>query len=253
MAAPEQIWNENDLPSGDQTSITHKSDEGTITYDRSQSGGTAQQGLLAKVKTEDGQWELVGAGEKPGGVIKGSGGRGRVSILMRGYNIKVPRGDSTVDASVTVVNGQNLNDEDGLTIANDLSEGQNPGRLTVTPSNTPTLSDTSVAGTVTIRGTNVDGDEIEETLSFSESVKAVAQTTAVSFQTVLEVTSTGWSAGTVTIATENIETIKPGDTVVGDTKTIDSKAHKGYAKGAATGGIGKINRVTPDHIYFDLP
>lgn len=253
MAAPEQIWNENELPSGDQTSITYLSDEDTITYDRSESGGTAQQGLLAKPQSEKGEWELVGAGEKPGGVIKGSGGKGRVSVLVRGYNIKVPRGDSTTDAKVTVVNDQNLKDDDGLTIANNLEEGQDPSKLKVDPSSAATLSDTSVPGTVTIQGTNADGAEIEETLSFADSVKGTAQTTAASFQTVTAVLATGWSAGTVKIETETIETIKPGDMVVGDTKTVNSKSLKGYAKGASSGGIGSITRVTPTHIYFNLP
>ena len=253
MAAPEQIWNDNDLPSGDHTSITHTSDEDTITHDLSKSGGTAQQGLLAKPVTEDGQWGLTGAGEKPGGVILGSGAKGRVSILKRGYNIKVPRGDSTTDAAVTVVNAQNLKDDDGLTIANTLAQGQDPGKLKVTPSSAAALTDTSVSGTVTMRGTNVDGEEIEETLSFADSAKTTAQTTKAEFQTVTEVTTTGWKAGTVTIATEKIETVKPGHGVVGDTKTINSKSHKGYAKGAASGGLGNIVRVTPTHIFFDLP
>lgn len=253
MAAPEQIWNENDLPSGDQNSITYLSDEDTIKFDRSESGGTAQQGLLAKPQTEGGEWELAGAGEKPGGVIRGSGGKGRVSILVRGYNIKVPRGDSTTDAAVTVVNAQNLKDDDGLTIANNLEEGQDPGKLKVAPSSAAALTDTSVAGTVTLRGTNVDGEEIEETLSFANSAKTTAQTTKLEFQTVTEVTATGWSAGTVTITTETIETITPGHNVVGDTKTVGSKTLKGYAKGASSGGIGSITRVTPDHIYFNLP
>ena len=252
MAAPKQIWNDS-LPSGDQNSRTYPSDEDTITYDRTESGGTAQQGLLAKPQTEGGEWELVGAGEKPGGVIKGSGGKGRVSILLRGYEIAVPRGDSTTDAAVNVVSAQNLKDDDGLTIANNLEEGQDPSKLKVTPNSASTLSDTSVPGTVTIRGTNVDGEEIEETLSFANSAKTTPQTTAATFQTVTEVTATGWSAGAVTIATTKIETITPGHTVVGDTKTIGSKTHKGYAKGAATGGIGTITRVTPDTIFFNLP
>lgn len=253
MAAPEQIWNDNDLPSGDQNSITYRSDEDTIKYDRSESGGTAQQGLLAKPQSEAGEWELVGAGEKPGGVIKGSGGKGRVSILVRGYNIKVPRGDSTTDAAVTVVNAQNLKDDDGLTIANNLEEGQDPGKLTVTPTSAAALADTSVPATVTIRGTNADGEDIEETLSFANSAKTTAQTTAAAFQTVTSVTTTGWNAGKVTIATEKVETIKPGDMVVGDTKTVGTKSLKGYAKGASSGGIGSITRVTPTHIYFNLP
>lgn len=249
MAAPEQIWNDNDLPSGDQNSVTYRSDEDTIVYDRKQSGGTAQQGLLAKPQSEAGEWELVGAGEKPGGVIKGSGGKGRVSVLVRGYNIKVPRGDSTADASVTVVNGQNLNDSDGLTIANNLEEGQDPSKLKVTPSSSAALTNTATPGTVTIRGTNAEGADIESTLSFANSVKTTAQTTTESFQTVTEVTTTGWNAGTVTIATGDIETVKPGDMVVGDTKN----SQKGYAKGAASGGLGRITRVTPTHLYFNLP
>ena len=251
MTAPKQIWNDS-LPSGDQNSRSYPSDEDTITFDRTQSGGTAQQGLLAKPQTESGEWELAGAGEKPGGVIKGSGGKGRVSILLRGYEIGVPRGDSTPDAAVTVINAQNLSSTNALTIANNLEEGQDPSPLTVTPTS-PTLSDTSIPATITIRGTNVDDVEIEETLSFADSVKAVAQTTDATFQTVTEVTTTGWSAGTVTIATAAIETITPGDTVVGDTKTIGSHTYKGYAKGAATGGLGRITRVTPDTIYFNLP
>jgi len=253
MAAPEQIWNDNDLPSGDQNSITYPSDEDTITFDRSESGGTAQQGLLAKPQTESGEWELAGAGEKPGGVIKGSGGKGRVSILVRGYNIKVPRGDSTTDATVSVVKAQNLSSVDALILANNLEEGQDPSKLTVTPNAAATLSDTAVPATVTISGTNVEGEEIEETLSFTDSAKTTAQTTDATFQTVTEVTTTGWSAGTVTIDTATIETITPGHTVVGDTKTINGTAHKGYAKAAATGGLGNITRVTPTHIFFNLP
>lgn len=255
MAAPEQIWNDNDLPSGDQNSITYRSDEDTIKYDRSESGGTAQQGLLAKPQSEGGEWELVGAGEKPGGVIKGSGGKGRVSILVRGYNIKVPRGDSTADAAVTVVNAQNLKDDDGLTIANNLEEGEDPGKLTVTPNSSAALTDTSVPGTVTIRGTNADGEEIEVTLTFADGVKTTAQTTTVAFQTVTEVTATGWKAGAVTIATEKVETIEPGYGVVGDTKTVGTKSLKGYAKAASSDddGLGTITRVTPTHIYFNLP
>ena len=253
MAAPEQIWNDNDLPSGDQNSITYRSDEDTITYDRSESGGTAQQGFLAKPQTEGGEWELVDAGERPGGVIKGSGGKGRVSILVRGYNIMVPRGASTSDVAVTVVNAQNLKDDGDLTIANNLEEGQDPGKLTVTPASSPALDDTSVPGTVTIRGTNADDEAIEEILTFAESVKTTAQTTAAAFQTVTEVTVTGWKAGVVTIKTEAIETIVPGNMVVGDTKTIGGVTHKGYAKGASSGGIGSITRITPTHIYFNLP
>ena len=184
-------------------------------------------------------------------LLRVSGGKGRVSILLRGYEIAVPRGDTTPDTAVTVVNAQSLSGG-SLTIANNLEEGQDPSKLTVTPTS-PTLSDTSVPATVTMRGTNVDGEEIEETLSFADSVKTTAQTTAATFQTVTEVTTTGWSAGTVTIVTANIETITPGDTVVGDTKTIGSHTYKGYAKGAATGGIGRITRVTPDTIYFNLP
>ena len=255
MAAPEQIWNDNDLPSGDQNSITYRSDEDTIKYDRSESGGTAQQGLLAKPQSEGGEWELAGAGEKPGGVIKGSGGKGRVSVLVRGYNIKVPRGDSTTDASVTVVSAQNLKDDDGLTIANNLEEGQDPSKLRVATSNTTTLSDTSTPGTVTIRGTNAAGEAIEETLSFADSAKTTAQTTSLSFQTVTEVLTTGWSAGAVTISTADIETINPGYGVIGDTKTVGSNTLKGYAKAAASDdeGLGTITRVTPTHIYFNLP
>lgn len=253
MAAPEQIWNDNDLPSGDQNSITYQSDEDTITYNRAESGGTAQQGLLAKPQTERGEWELAGAGEKPGGVIKGSGGKGRVSVLVRGYNIRVPRGDSTTDAAVTVVKAQNLSTTDALTLASNLEEGQDPSKLTVTPNAAATLTTSTVPATVTIRGTNVDDEEIEETLSFTDTAKTTAQTTAATFQTVTEVTTTGWSAGTVAIATATIETITPGHTVVGDTKTINGTAHKGYAKGAATGGIGRITRVTPTHIFFNLP
>ena len=249
MAAPEQVWNENDLPSGDQTSITYRSDEDTIKFDRTKSGGTAQQGLLAKPETEGGKWELVDAGEKPGGVIKGSGGRGRVSMLTRGYNIKVPRGDTTTDVVVNVVNAQNLSSTGALTIANNLDEGQDPSKLTVTPGGTPTLSDTAVPATITIKGTDVDDAEIEETLSFTDTAKATAQTTAATFQTVTEVTTTGWSGGTVSIVTAAIETIKPGDQVVGDTKN----GKKGYAKGATSGGLGRITRVTPTDIYFNLP
>lgn len=253
MGAPEQIWNDNNLPSGDQNSRTYPSDEDTITYDRTESGGTAQQGLLAKPQTEGGEWELVGAGEKPGGVIRGSGGKGRVSILLRGYEIAVPRGDTTADAAVTVVNAQDLSSADALTLANNLEEGQDPSKLTVTPSGAAALTTSTVPATLTITGTNVNGEEIEETLSFADSAKTTAQTTAATFQTVTEVTTEGWSAGTVTIKTATIETITPGHTVVGDTKTINGTAQKGYAKGAATGGLGSITRVTPDTIYFNLP
>lgn len=253
MAAPEQIWNDNDLPSGDQNSITYRSDEDTITYDRSESGGTAQQGLLAKPQSEVGEWELVGAGEKPAGVIKGSGGKGRVSILVRGYNIQVPRGDSTADAAVTVVNAQPLKASDGLTIANNLEEGQDPGKLTVAPTGSVVLDDTGTPATVTIRGTNADGEEIEETLSFANGVRTTAQTTSAAFQTVVEVTTTGWKTGNVTIKTEAVETINPGDMVVGDTKTVGGVSLKGYAKGASSGGLGSITRVTPTHIFFNLP
>lgn len=253
MAAPEQIWNDNDLPSGDQNSQTYKSDEETITHDRTQSGGTAQQGLLATPVNESGEHGLAGAGEKPTGVIRGSGGKGRVSLLTRGYNIAVPRGDTTTNAAVDVVKAQGLSSTDALTLANDLSEGQDPSKLTVTPNAAAALTDTAVPATITIQGTNVDGEEIEETLTFTDSNKTTAQTTAATFQTVTEVTTEGWSAGTVTVATATIETIKLGYQVVGDTKTIGGTAHKGYAKGAATGGIGRITRVTPDTIYFNLP
>ena len=256
MAAPEQIWNDNDLPSGDQNSITYRSDENTIKYDRSESGGTAQQGLLAKPQSEGGEWELAGAGEKPGGVIKGSGGKGRVSILVRGYNIKVPRGDSTTDAAVTVVNDQNLKDTDGsLTIANNLEEGEDPGKLTVTPTSAAALVSTSTPATVTIQGTNADGEEIEEVLSFANTAKTTAQTTTAAFQTVTAVLVTGWNAGKVSIATEKVETIEPGYGVVGDTKTVGTTTLKGYAKAAASDdeGIGTITRITPTDIYFNLP
>lgn len=253
MAAPEQIWNENDLPSGDQHSITYPSDEDTITYDRSKSGGTAQQGLLAKPETEDGKWSLVELNEKPAGVIKGSGGKGRVSVLVNGYNIKVPRGDTTADTAVTVVSGQSLVDDDGLTIANNLETGQDSAKLTVTPGGTPTLDDSSTPATITISGTNVDGGNIEEVLTFSDGVKAVAQTTTAAFQTVTAVMVDGWKTGTVNIATEAIETVGLNQQVVGDTKMIDGVAQKGYAKSGVTGGIGRITRVTPMHIYFNLP
>ena len=195
-------------------------------------------------------------GEKPGGVIKGSGGKGRVSILVRGYNIKVPRGDSTPNSAVTVVNAQALKDTDGsLTIANHLEEGEDPGKLKVTPTIAATLVNTSTPATVTIRGTNADGEEIEETLSFANSTRTTAQTTAAAFQTVTEVLVAGWNAGSVTIATVAIETIEPGYGVVGDTKTVGTKKLKGYAKAASSDdeGIGTITRVTPTDIYFNLP
>ena len=58
MTAPKQIWNDS-LPSGDQNSRSYPSDEDTITFDRTQSGGTAQQGLLAKPQTESGEWNSL--------------------------------------------------------------------------------------------------------------------------------------------------------------------------------------------------
>lgn len=254
MAAPEQIWNDNDLPSGDHNSMTYRSDEDSITYDRSKSGGTAQQGLLARAINEKGEMGLAGANETPQGVIKGSGGRGRVSLYLRGYNFKVPRGDTTADIAVTVVDDQDLKDTDGsLTIANNLEAGQDPGKLTVTPNGSADLTAATTPATITIKGTNADGEEIEQTLTFADSVKRAAQTTTLAFQTVTAVSVTGWNAGKVTIATETIETIVPNQQVVGDTKTIDGVAKKGYAKGVASGGIGRITRVTPTHIYFNLP
>ena len=242
MAAPEQIWNEQDLPY-DSGSVTVDTDEDTIQYDRTKINGTAAAGLLAKAKDEDGTHELVGAGERPRGIIRASGGKGRGSLIVDGKNLSVPRGDTTTDAAVTVVNAQNLNSSP-LTIADNL-ENDDSSVLTVTPTNAQD------GGTITIEGLDDNDEEFSEDFTFVTNTDT-AQTSTKKYKRVTAVTVTGFSAGAVTIVTAAIESIAVGNDITGDTKS----SAKGYAKGVAAGdatGMGVyITRVTATHIYFDM-
>ena len=242
MAAPQQIWNEQDLPY-DSDSVTVDTDEDTIQFDRTKTNGTTAAGLLAKSKDEDSTHELVGSGERPRGIIRASGGKGRGSLIIKGKNLSVPRGDTTADTAVTVVNAQNLNSSP-LTIADNL-ENDDSSVLTVTPTNAQD------GGTITITGLDDNDEEFSEDFTFVTNTDT-AQTSTKKYKRVTAVTETGFSAGAVTIVTAAIESIAVGQDITGDTKS----SAKGYAKGVAAGdstGMGAyITRVTADRIYFDM-
>ena len=246
MAAPEQIWNEQDLPYNSR-SVTVDTDEDTIEYDRTKINGTSAAGLLAKTVDEDSTHELVGAGERPRGIIRASGGKGRGSLIVEGKGLSAPRGDTSADAAVTVVNAQNLNSSP-LTIADDLGNDDS-SVLTVTPTAAQN------GGTLTIEGLNDDDDQISEDFVFVNGTDTAQVSTNI-FKRVTNVPVTGFTAGAVTITTAAVEGIAAGLDITGDTKTIGSTTYKGYAKGIAAGhanGMGVyITRVTADRIYFDM-
>ena len=242
MASPQQIWNEQDLPYSSR-SVPVDTDEDTIQYDRTKTNGTAAAGLLAKAKDEDGTHELVGSGERPRGIIRGSDGKGLGSLIVDGKNLSVPRGDTTANTAVTVVNAQNLNSSP-LTIADNL-ENDDSSVLTVTPTNAQD------GGTITIEGLDDNDEEFSEDFTFVTNTDT-AQTSTKKYKRVTAVTVTGFSAGAVTIVTAAIESIAVGNDITGDTKS----SAKGYAKAVAAGdstGMGVyITRVTATRIYFDM-
>ena len=242
MAAPEQIWNEQDLPYGSH-SVTVDTDEDTITYDRTKENGTSAAGLLAKAADEDGTHELVAAGERPRGIIRASGGKGRGSLIVEGKNLSVPRGDTTSNTAVTVVNAQNLNSSP-LTIADDLGNSDS-GTLTVTP------TAAQDGGTITIAGIDDNDEVISEDFTFVDGTDT-AQTSTNRYKRVTAVTVTGFSAGAVTITSAAVESVKAGNDITGDTKSSAKGYAKGVAAGDATGMGAYITRVTATHIYFDM-
>lgn len=248
MAQPEQIWNDADLPIGDQTKITRPSDEDLISWDRAQSHGTEAAGLLSRVEESTGRHTLCGDGEKPAGIVIGSERKGYFSNLERGYNICVPRGDlGSTSAENVVAATTDITTDGTLTIADDLDDVALAEQLTVDPNQTPTGT-----ATITIKGLNADGGEIEETLTWSSN--HAAQTTDAYFQSVTEISVAGWQSGsTVTITATVTSDPTVNQSIVGATKTIGGVAKKGYAKGHATAGIGRITRVTQTHIYGNLP
>ena len=117
--------------------------------------------------------------------------------------LKVAPQKTGVASTVTLVNAQTLSGENPIAIANDLTDCE--GRhfvLKVTPGDTPTLTETSTPATITIEGRDKDGQPETAELTFSDTAKAVAQTTTERFAEITKVTRTGWSAGTVTIVVE---------------------------------------------------
>ena len=109
---------------------------------------------------------------------------------------------ATDDATVTVVNEQNLSGAGNKTVAEDLSIYTDALTLTVTPANDAALTNTATPGTITITYADAAGQTGTLSLSFADAAKTDAQMTELPKGTkVTRVRSTGWSAGKFSITT----------------------------------------------------
>lgn len=108
----------------------------------------------------------------------------------------------TKDATVTVVDEQDLSGAGNKTVAENLSIYKDALTLTVTPGSSAALTNSSTPGTITITYTDAAGETGTLSLSFADSAKTDAQTTELpAGATVARVRATGWSAGKFSITT----------------------------------------------------
>ena len=108
----------------------------------------------------------------------------------------------TKDATVTVVNEQDLSGAGNKTVAENLSIYKDALTLTVTPGSSAALTNTATPGTITITYTDAAGETGTLSLSFADSAKTDAQTTELpAGATVARVRATGWGAGKFSITT----------------------------------------------------
>ena len=108
----------------------------------------------------------------------------------------------TKDATVTVVDEQDLSGAGNKTVAENLSIYKDALTLTVTPGSSAALTNTSTPGTITITYTDAAGETGTLSLSFADSEKTDAQTTELpAGATVARVRATGWGAGKFSITT----------------------------------------------------
>ena len=117
------------------------------------------------------------------------------------------------ESTVNVVDAQNLTTEGAITLADDLSDYGVAFALTVTPSAAADLADTAVPGTISIRGLDTDGELQTVDLTFPDGTKTDEQTPTEKFTEIIEITGTGWSAGTVTITVTLAADVTLGDSI----------------------------------------
>ena len=140
------------------------------------------------------------------------------------------------ETEIVVVNAHNLSSEDAIDIADDLSNYGVPLALTVAPTNTTTLADAAVPGEVIIRGLNADGNVETLNLSFPDGSKTDPQSPTQRFTEIIEVTATGFSAGTLTITVTLAAEITLGE---------------GHASGRLrVEGIGNNNEELAENLYY---
>ena len=111
----------------------------------------------------------------------------------------------TADATVTVVDGENLSGAANANkaIAENLGAYPDELTLTVTPDNAADLTSASTDATIVIAYTDADSETQMITLSFADAAKTTAQMVSLpAGATISRVRSTGWSAGTFSITTE---------------------------------------------------
>ena len=111
----------------------------------------------------------------------------------------------TADATVTVVDGENLSGAANANkaIAENLGAYPDELTLTVTPDNAADLTSASTDATIVIAYTDADSETQMITLSFANAAKTTAQMVNLpAGATISRVRSTGWSAGTFSITTE---------------------------------------------------
>ena len=134
-------------------------------------------------------------------------------------------------------------------IALDMSDYSDELTLTVTPGNTPTLTNTSTPGTIVITYTDADGESQTITLSFADGSKAVAQMPKLPVgATISRVRSTGWSSGTFDITTpiagniaRNPDRDRPGRLRVKYTGTLTN--HKLLIRGVRRVGLASTDTL----------
>ena len=117
------------------------------------------------------------------------------------------------ESTVNVVDSENLKTNGAIGIDDDLSGYDVPFALTVTPNNAADLTASTTPAEISIRGINTNGDMETLTLSFPDSAKTTAQTTTVKFTQIIEITTTGWSAGTFGITVTIAADVTLGDGV----------------------------------------
>ena len=110
----------------------------------------------------------------------------------------------TDDTEITIkaVDDQNLSGAGNKTIANDLSNYETTLTLTVTPGDSPALTNASTPATIVIMYMDGYGESQSITLSFADSAKTTAQTTELPVgATLTRIRTTGWTAGKFDITT----------------------------------------------------